>query len=197
MMFYQNNRSVKVIAIILFFSFPTTFVFAEETTDLEVTAYEKYTQAIGFQYGEISGWGLSYQAWMNKIGLQVTAGIIYNPDAADWETKLNYSVGLEMQFRVYGDDFSKWLSGQLYIFTGINHGGFIKNEQEFGVLPADGKYIPFISGGIGFGIELILFQHFSIPFGVGYGLIWEGSDRAFARQISVKLCPEVGIRYRF
>ena len=196
-MFYQNNRSVKVIAIILFFSFPTTFVFAEETTDLEVTAYEKYTQAIGFQYGEISGWGLSYQAWMNKIGLQVTAGIIYNPDANDWQTELNYSVGLEMQFRVYGDDFSKWLSGQLYLFTGINHGGFIENEYDWEFPGDDGKYIPLISGGIGFGIELILFQHFSIPFGVGYGLIWEGRDRAFVRQISVKLCPEVGIRYRY
>lgn len=197
MMFYQTRHSV--IAIILFITLllSTTFVFADESTDLEVTAYEKYTQAIGFQYSEISGWGLSYHAWMNKIGFQVAAGIVYNPDPNAGQTELNYSVGLGMQFRVYGDDFSKWLSGQLYILTGINHGGFIENEYDWEFPDANGKYIPSISGGIGFGVELILFQHFSIPFGVGYGLIWEGRDQIFAKQISIGLCPEVGFRYRF
>jgi hypothetical protein len=32
-------------------------------------------------------------------------------------------VGVEIQAKVYGEDFASWLSGQLYAFAGLNHGG--------------------------------------------------------------------------
>lgn len=203
-MFNQTTRPVNVITVILFITFllPTTVVFAEETTDSEVTAYEQYSHALGIQIGAISGVGLSYQTWMNKIGLQVTGGIF--PISIPFsEVYLIYDVGLEVQFRLIGTDFTKWLSGQLYLLTGITHiGAFYRQPSSFGWVwvedkPDYDKYIPSIIVGIGFGIEVIIFRHISIPVGVGCGLIWTGREQALAQQFSIFLFPEVGLRYRF
>jgi len=36
--------------------------------------YENYDQSLGGYYGEIGGWGLSYQQWFGTAGLEI-AGV--------------------------------------------------------------------------------------------------------------------------
>ena len=176
-------------------------------------AYEEYPQALGFQYGEISATGLSYQRWGGRTGLMVTGGIIYVPYDANsylmwFETTLDYAVGAEVQYRVYGEDFAQWLSGQLYVFAGLKHRGYIPlNVVEEGRVEPDeiwveptyaaGSYQPVIGLGGGIGIEIILFRHFSLPLELGYGVDWSPLAGEIGKQFNVNLRPQVGFRYRY
>ena len=172
-------------------------------------AYVQFPQALGFQYGEISGSGLSYHLWRDSIGFQVAGGIVYIPLHDDYwyDRTLDYSVGTEMQLRVYGEDFDSWLSGQLYGFAGINHGGYIPiievtEATEIGdeFIPpelAAGAYTPTFGLGIGIGIEIILFRHFSIPIELGYGLEWTPTAGNAGQQFNIDLRPQAAFRYRY
>lgn len=179
---------------------------AEEVTQ---PAYVEFPQALGFQYGEISGSGLSYHVWRDALGFQVAGGIVYIPLSDDYwyDRTLDYSVGTEMQLRVYGEDFASWLSGQLYGFAGLNHGGYIPivtasggyEIDDYWIEPefATGSYTPTFGIGLGIGIEIILFRHFSIPVELGYGLEWIPTAPTLAEQFNVNLRPQAGFRYRY
>ncbi len=176
-------------------------------------AYEEYPQALGFQYGDISATGLSYQKLFDRTGFQLTGGIIYIPyNEATYfgfpESTLDYAVGSEVQYRVYGEDFATWLSGQLYIFAGLKHRGHIpvtmvqdgyNNPDVNWVEPvySVGEFRPVLGLGAGIGIEIILFRHFSIPVELGYGVDWSPLAGALADQFNVNLRPQVGFRYRY
>ena len=160
-------------AIGFIFSFQAmAFSFGSNETPLP--AYKEFPQSLGFQYGEISGTGLSYQLWRETVGFQISGGVVYLPlDEGFWfDRTLDYLVGGELQLRVYGEDFASWLSGQLYGFAGLNHGGYIpvvvvKEELQIGDderLPAEhgtGSFTPTFGFGAGIGIEIIFFRHFS------------------------------------
>ena len=176
-------------------------------------AYIQYPKALGAQYGLISATGISYQQWIDQIGLQLTGSIIYEPFDEDlWygtdDGTLDYNAGAEVQFRIFGADFTPWLSGQLYAFVGVKHRGYISIDtiqeqvcdENSCVDPvfAVGSYKPVVGLGGGIGTEIILCRHFSIPVEIGYGVDWSplsGSD--IADQLIVELRPQVGLRYRF
>lgn len=169
--------------------------------------YEHFPQALGFQYGELSGSGLSYQFWDHSSGFQLSFGGWYIPPAGEGyaSTVMDYSIGVEYQYSVYGEDFADWLSGQIYLFAALNHRGTAANEEvtppvydsDYNLVSpgvyAVGDYMPSLNGGIGLGMEIILFEHFSIPLEVGYGAFWNLATNA----LEVRLVPQAGFRYRF
>lgn len=200
----MKRTIVLLISFCVFFGalFP---VFSEEQK-----AFEKYDQALGFQGGQISGTGLSYQKWSDGLGLQFAFGALYFPlseENSSWlsySNILDYTVGAEAQYSVYGEDFADWLSGQLYLFAGLNHRGFIEKvfipdegEDTFTGTYEYGPYTPVLALGIGIGIEIILFQHFSMPFELGYGVFWSPTKSSLKDQFVVDLVPQAGFRYRF
>jgi len=175
-------------------------------------AYRQYPEALGGQAGEISGNGISYQQWIDRTGVQLTGGIIYVPLSEaelSWlDSTLDYNVGVELQFRIFGADLTSWLSGQLYAFFGLMHRGYIpiveveagyyENEWDWidGVY-ATGSFRPVVGLGGGIGTEIILFRHFSIPIEIGYSVNWSPLSGSLADQFDVNLRPQIGARYRY
>ena len=114
-----------------------------------------------------------------------------------------------MQFRIFGADFTPWLSGQLYAFVGVKHRGYISvdmivegycDENFMNCVDpvfAVGSYKPVVGLGGGIGTEIILFRHFSIPVEIGYGVDWSPLAGDLADQFEVNLRPQVGARYRY
>ena len=194
----KRNRRVCIgifLAVSMAFSAAAAADEAEEQKD-----FHKFNESLGFQYGTIFGTGLSYQRWDSRQGFQAVFGAWYNPISTD--VILDYAVGAEYQYSVYGEDFAKWLSGQLYLFAGLTHQGYINvestyDEETYETTYTQGPFGYVFGGGFGIGIEVILFEHFSIPFEIGYGIYWDGSKETLAEQFLVDLAFQVGFRYRY
>ncbi|TVQ26707.1 MAG: hypothetical protein EA383_05020 [Spirochaetaceae bacterium] len=168
---------------------------AQEGTTQELNR-DRFPEALGFQYGLISGAGLSYQRWFGPTGLQVAGGILYFPaqTATSYPFVLDYSIGLQVNRSVFASDYSDRVSGQLYLVGGVSHGGRIDRDYE---TSNAGPFVPSIGLGGGLGIEIVLFEHFSFPIEVLYAGVWEGIDRPFNEQIRIDLVPQTGFRYRY
>ncbi|MFP4377938.1 MAG: hypothetical protein ACLFP4_12925 [Spirochaetales bacterium] len=91
----------------------------------EIAPWERYPRALGAAWAQITGSGLHYHRWNGDNGLHLAAGIIYLPPEQAWETTLDYNVGAAYQRRLFGDVYSSWLSGALYLFAGGHHRGFV------------------------------------------------------------------------
>lgn len=156
---------------------------------------DKFPSSIGAQIGRLSGYGLSYQKRISDLdALQTTVGLSFNGDAT-WGSLLDYVVGVEYQHTIYSDSYEDWFLGQLYVFTGINHMGSIKAEEESGY--ALGPFRPSLAVGGGFGVEILFFDHFSLPIEFGYGGFWEYADTSFIKQLEFQFIAQAGVRYRF
>ena len=112
---------------------------------------------------------------------------------------MNYTIGAEVQHTVYGDDFANWLSGRLYVFSALNHRGFIESEMEpvEPYLLSYGDFNAVFGFGVGICIEIILFKHFSFPVELGYGVFWTPTKTSLRDQFVVDIVPQVGFRYRY
>lgn len=165
-------------------------------------AYELFPRAIGvFAIGPpISEVGLQYQQWKGALGFQAMGGIYYNPLLSDTGKSFDYWAEVEGLYRVYGGLFADWLSGQLYLWARIGHEGYI--ETVYTSPPAGSTasptvttspYVPSLIGGLGIGLEVILFEHFSLPIEFGY----EGSLPFGYGEPIVSLSVSGGLRYRF
>ena len=71
------RQRVLIAAALIVFNPPRLLSCGSE--EVAQPAYEEFPQTLGFQYGEISGIGLSYQVWRESLGFQVAGGIIYIP----------------------------------------------------------------------------------------------------------------------
>ena len=123
----------------------------------EETAYAAHPNAVGFFSGTLGGTGLHYQRWLDRVGFQITGGVLYAPqddanimswfggygDEYVWtepgtsksyisyyRTSLYYSVGVEFLFMLTAQDMTKWFSGNLYVFGGIGHSGLTRYYYE-------------------------------------------------------------------
>ena len=187
-----------------------------EDNEPALKSFEEFPDALGVFFGPASGMGLSYHSWLPDApgsGIQVAAGVLYAPDAANdifWGSVLDYTIGFEYQRSVFGEDFTNWLSGLLYLWGGIAHHGFIEqitisnavyDEESYEVVtPAvygSGPYTPTITVGIGIGVEVILFRHFSFPVEVGYVATYNFIAETFLGGFNVFLTPQGGGRYRY
>ncbi|MBI9102115.1 MAG: hypothetical protein JEY99_06855 [Spirochaetales bacterium] len=189
----------KLIIFILVVFTVIPFIFGENNP-AEETVFDLHKEALGFQAGELAGYGLSYFKEMeNGKSIQFAGGAYYGADIGFFESLLNYNLGVELHFPVYRDEYSRFFAGQLYIFTGLNHNGYINNEwntisEEY----ERGGFNTAFSSGFGIGIELILFRHFSIPLELGYVASWTPTLAGdFLDQFGVNLRPQGGFRYRY
>ncbi len=208
---HQFRRAAVVIAFLLLF---TGAVVAEDLAP----PYETFPEALGGSFGPISGSGLHYHKWIGRNAFQVTGGIIYVPfDPTDYyyydlyESTLDYTIGGEFQRRVYGEAFTNWLAGSLYVFAGGRHRGYIPinlvvdgyvvpaSDPEEWVEPvyAVGTFQADVTIGAGIGVELILFRHFSIPIEFGYGGTWIMTETDLTEAFLVNVYGQSGLRYRY
>ena len=195
----MRKRTVSII--VAFLMGGITVSLGAETIKPEVRAIDEFPSAIGFYAGIISGTGMSYQRWTPSFGYQITAGALYLPEGTGGGNLLDYSVGVQFQFPISGDDFSDRLAGQLYIFTGVNHSGYIERyalSDPEAAPQSPGPYTPLFKIGAGVGIEVVLFRRFSIPFELGYAaslnpLMLDDPVNAFA----IRIAPQGGFRYRY
>lgn len=210
------RRRISLLGLLPLFSLSFVPILLAEETDATPKAYQQFPEALGVFFGSASGMGLSYHAWLPDVpgsGVQVAAGVLYSPSAEDmifWGTILDYNVGFEYQRSVFGADFTDWLSGLLYLWAGVAHRGYIEQilineavyDDETGDLISDaefgeGPFRPTVSVGIGIGVEVILFRHFSFPAEVGYVATYDFSAADFRTGFSVTLTPQGGGRYRY
>ncbi|MFA6707325.1 MAG: hypothetical protein WC129_04295 [Sphaerochaetaceae bacterium] len=182
----MNKKRWIVIILVL--------VITSGLSGAEQKSYDIFDQSLGVQFGQISGSGLSWQKRFGDDALQVALGIMYSGDPSLYLSILNYTVGLEYQHTLYGDDFANWLGGQIYLFAGFNHSGFIDwNDDRTAAKPIE--FIYALGGGIG--VEVLLFKHFSVPVECGYAAYWNPSKVGILQQLYIDLFVQAGLRYRF
>lgn len=159
----------RLLSSLLFAALALT-VYADPPAEGEVPAFEAWPKSLGF-YGSMlagnGGAGLHFQRWIGNIGYQVTAGGVYQPNSG-YDT-LDYSVFGEILYRVFGDDFSSWFCGQLYLWGLAGHRGFLGGTYDTETDSySQGSYEASFLAGVGIGIEPIFFKHFSVPLQFGY-----------------------------
>jgi len=180
----------------------------------EGAPWEDFPSALGGFYGPFSGTGLHYHRWIGDNGFHVTGGIVYVPFEQDtwwYGNVLDYAFGGEYQRRVYGEAFTSWLAGSLYLFAGGQHRGYIPVvliAEGYEVPGSDpvvwvddvygvGVYHAELTVGAGIGVEIILFRHFSVPVEFGYGGTWTITEPDLAAAFSVGPNVQTGLRYRY
>lgn len=201
---FKYAPSVFVLLLIMMAVCVPTLV-AEEM-ESKPRSFEEFPESLGLFVGLNSGiGGLSYHSWLPNApgsGVQVVAGVLYTPGGEGnfyGNYILDYNVGFEYQQSVFGADFVEWLSGQLYLWAGLSHRGFsraIRDSEDYETVTT-GPYNPTVAIGIGIGVEIILFRHFSFPIEVGYGGTYNFIADSFANGISVGLTFQGGGRYRY
>lgn len=190
----------KLALVLILAGFSCLYTLYAEDEDTAPPPYHVYTNALGFQYGELSGTGISYFHQLGFLGLHVAAGGYYNPDSG---TRADFSVGTEAHFFVFGANYKKIVSGQLYLFLGLNYRGRV--EDLYDVAPdgtekiaSPNSYYGTYSAGIGVGVELVLFEHYSIPMELGYAVSTRGFDPdSWGESMKLFVVPQIGLRYRF
>ncbi len=160
--------------------------------------FSQFPKALGVQAGFLSGFGLSYQSWGEKVGHQVAAGMMADPSMTWGADPLVYNLGYEMQYPMYTDSFDTWLAGRLYLFTGIRHRGYIEAVYDSGSSTyANSAFTLEFSLGGGIGVEAVLFDHFAAVAEMANAVIWKSGDTALSDRVSVDLQPQLSLRYRF
>jgi hypothetical protein len=156
-------------------------------------AFDEWPDALGVYGSSLAGHpggGLHWQHWFGQTGVAVSAGGLYTPSAV-YGSILDYSLTAMFQRRVFGEDFAPWFSGQLYLWALAGHVGYIPmiyNSQT--QVTSQGPFVGAALAGLGIGIEVILFRHFSAPFEVGY-------IGQFPNDTQVQLSFGGGFRYRY
>jgi len=181
------HKKLIIWLFVLFLVTPP--IFCQETETKE------YSRAIGFSVGALSGTGISYRKWYEKIGYQVVVGVTYSND--EWGAffsgnKLDYWSSIEGYYSLFASDFTRWLFGQLYLFVALHHSGYITTTAYDG-----GAYYPRFRGGGGFGVELCLFHHISLVFELGYGAMYGGTLFEDPNTFAIRLVPQGTFQYRF
>lgn len=158
----------------------------------------------GVSTGGGSGFGgLHYQRWFSKFGIQAEGGVMYKPSSE----QLDYSLVVDGLFPVYSNDFSDKLGGSVYLFGSAGHNASTFTVPEQGVwdetdntykitAPEERYFNPKIYAGLGIGIEIVLFQHFSIPLHFGYSADIPVTAVP-GNELAIGFSFAGGIRYRF
>lgn len=120
--------------------------------------FDEYPSALGF-YGDTSGiYGLTYQRWMGRVGFQTALTVSTDTYVAG---SFNAAAIVEGTYRIYAEDFANWLSGALY-FAGLAGGGLSRGADTVEGSSVLGDLQTTIHGGLGIGIEAVLFRHFAL-----------------------------------
>lgn len=168
------------------FSQEEAIAVAPEVPGKLVPAYEKYPSALGLYASSLAGTGqvgggLQYAHSWGPLGFFIAGGGVYDPSNT-YYTVLDYNVIASLQYRVYGNVFSRYFSGQLYAWLLAGHLGYIRSNSS--------PYVALGTAGIGIGIEFILLEHLSIPIEFGF-------CGQFPTDPKVQFSFGGGLRYRY
>lgn len=154
------------------------------------SASQDLPYGIGMQFSS-SIWGLSYHQGFDKHAFQITVGVTYNPDPL-WDSMLAYGVALDYQRTLYGHDFNEYLGSRLYALTTVAHTGEIMADSG-SASPFEAKLLL----GAGFGVEVLLFQNFSLPIEFVYQGSYSPTQSDITKAFGIDLIPRIGLRFRF
>jgi len=164
----------------------------------EQETFTAFPNALGIFGSSLTGnfgGGLHYQRWGEKWGFQVTAGGFYDPEATFGST-LAYSVSLEGTRALYTNYFKNWFAGRLYLWGSVGHQGYNDLADDYydydlgAYVHEDGKFGLDALAGLGIGIEVVIFQHFSFPIQFGYMGSFPSTPR-------VSFTTSGGLSYRY
>ena len=193
----------KIISFALaIFLIGAASVWAEESQD-DIT----YDQAIGvFVLGNDSSdgpnvCGLQYQQWFDKVGFQTEGFVYYNDKNYKAVPTYNFSLSGEFLVKLYETQVVRRTSSTLYAwflagYHGYNKANYVESKGTYGEpgyvegYYTDSGFMGDVMLGIGFGFDIVVFDHISIPFQFGF----EGE---FPNTITAGFCVGSGIRYRF
>lgn len=129
------------------------------------TVFQEYPSSLGVSLSGLDTFGLSWKRWFGKVGVEISAGGAWDP-ASEYGTIYWYALTSALSYRLYAEDFAKWLSGGLYLVAYAGHTGEDGYEYQVPSGGGDGSYVrtgfsPSLLAGAGIGIETVLFKHFS------------------------------------
>lgn len=139
--------------------------------------------------------GLQYQRWVNdRFGFQTEGFVTYDKSYYNIPT-YDFSVSAEPLIKLFESPKGYRFASTLYAWGLVGIHGFNKENSTYD--EATGSYIYSDSGlqancmlGIGFGFDVMMLNHISIPFQFGF----EGE---FPKDISAGFCLGMGVRYKF
>lgn len=204
----------KFIKHLLFFILLSLLIVSAVTAE-DKNVFTEYDNSLGGFAGGIGGSGLSWQHWFGNLGIQTAAGLVYHPqEGLSYATSFSaepvvvenftYNIGVEGQYMLYNNSYDNWFDGALYLFAGAMHTGSVQTVYQYSKV-ADGsgyiyentghsplQYVPGVAAGFGF--ELVLFDHFSVPLEIGLSGAWEYGSWV---PVDAGIIPQAGFRYRF
>ena len=145
--------------------------------------------------------GLQYQRWItNSIGFQTEGYVSYDSKVYTDLQQYDFSVSGEFLVKLYETPHGYKFGSTLYAWALAGFHGFNKINYTY-ESDIDGEYYTpgynwdtgfkgDVMLGIGFGFDVMLFDHISIPLQFGF----EGE---FPNDISAGFCLGSGIRYKF
>lgn len=192
------------LPLVLLFSLLAAAASAQDADGSPGTpAFVEWPNALGIYGSSLAGHpggGLQWQRWFGRLGTTVTAGGVYAPttDESWGDNVLDYSAIAQLQYRVYGEDFARWISGQLYLWAMAGHLGYIERiwvaaptaDNAYAGYFRTGSYKGVAVLGAGIGIESILFRHFSLVGEFGY-------MGQFPEDPALQFGGGAGLRYRY
>ncbi len=182
----KNLRHIILSMSVLLICFVAIPLHAQTLT------YQKYPYGIGVQFSP-STWGLSYHQRFGENALQGVVGITYDPDPL-YSSVLAYTVAIDYQRTLFGNDFNQYLGGQLYSSVSLAHTGDISyNYSSQTADPFEAKIIV----GLGFGVEILFFQNFSLPIEFIYNFYYIPTASDLHSAFGIELIPKIALRYRF
>ncbi|MCR4954304.1 MAG: hypothetical protein K6A43_09540 [Treponema sp.] len=124
--------------------------------------------------------GLCYQHWFtDRIGLEVGGAVTWTP--SDNQDPLYYNIYAEGDFVLYSSELSKYFASRLYAWTILGHTGTTTSEYVPAVYADDDYthpvtesyykdpvFAPNFRAGLGFGFDIIIYRHISIPLKFGF-----------------------------
>lgn len=170
--------------VLLAAAFP---VFAEENSDWDCNSTALGTSASFIPEHTI--YGLNYQHWWDNFGLDVTVGGYFNNSYSYSDSYL--CVGVKPQFQVYKTDPSKKHMAKVYIWGLAGCTGQINNPYNYGDSSTKkSEYVFDGIAGVGFGTEVICWNHLSLPIEVGLA-------GGIPNSPAFGFCSSFGLRFRF
>ncbi|MFP4485233.1 MAG: hypothetical protein ACLFO1_10310 [Spirochaetaceae bacterium] len=139
----------------------------------------QFDQALGGFAGYVGGVGISYQKWLGSFGWQVAGGGYYLPSEEG-----QYAIGVEGMYQIHEAALHDRVDSMLYAVAGVGHYADITPDAF------DAR----IHGGIGLGVETVLFEHFSFPLELLYTGSFVVTDLTAG---DFGLQPAGGVRFRY
>lgn len=150
-----------------------------------------YESAVGVSvlstFDTVTVGGLQYQRWFSdKFGFQAEGSIFYEPNS-----NLDYNVSVEFQYKLFETPMGTKNATILYGWVLAGHRGFQEtyyNSETNKTIKQ--KFNADVIAGVGFGFDVMLLNHISIPF--NFGIVGE-----FPNKPAAGFCLGSGVRYRF